>query len=633
MHRSVSPVLILVLVLLAPQAAAPRSIDDSRDLEPYVDGVMRSEMGTNSVAGATIAIVKGGEVVLSKGYGYADVATQTPVDPETTMFRIGSITKTFTWLSVMQQVERGRLQLDANVNTYLNDFQVPNTYPEDITLSHLMTHTAGFEDKIIGLFARSADRLLPISQVLGNELPARVRPPGRFTAYSNHGAALAGHIVATVSATVWEDYVEQQILHPLQMKNTTPRQPIPVPLAAGMSTGYAFRGGSLVEQPFQFVPTAPAGVMSSSAGDMARYMNMLLRHGAHETGRLVTEESGRKMMSTLFSPAPRVAGNAHGFAERRFNGMRFIGHGGSTMVFHSYFVVNHEEDLGIFVANNSSDPDLALNVIRAILDRYYPRPQLGVVIPGPKAPEAAVRVAGAYSTLRHEYTGAGKISSSMPMSIVQVTAQPDGAILVLTPETATPTRYVETEPLVYREENGPEIIAFRAGEDGRSTHAFLGNSPHFAFERQSHYQSATFSAQLLGAVLLVFVASLLAWPTRAGLRMINGSVPGSHCRNAAALRVFAWSVCGLHIVFLLRLGSALSDPLEIVFGMPEPAQRAFAMTIPLALASGALVPLTALAFKKRYWNLAGRLHYAVITLAAGSLVAWEHYWNFLGCRF
>ncbi len=620
-------------MLLAQPAANAQSIDDARDLEAFVDGVMRAEMARTHVAGATIAVVKGGEPVLAKGYGHADVATRTPVDPETTMFRIGSITKTFTWLSVMQQVERDKLHLDTDVNAYLKSLQVPDAYPEAITLSHLMTHTAGFEDKIIGLFARTADGLLPISQVLANELPARVRPPGQFVAYSNHGAALAGHIVATASGTAWEDYVEQEILIPLQMRNTTPRQPIPAALDANMSKGYAFREGAFVEQAFQFVPTAPAGVMSATAADMGRYMNMLLRYGAHENGRLLTETTGKKMMTTLFSSSPNVAGNAHGFAEHQFNAIRFIGHGGSTVVFQSYFVVSHEHDLGIFVANNSSTPNLALNVIHAIIDRYYPAPPLETLVPDAEASQAASDVVGVYGSLRHEFTGAGKISSIMPLSVVRVSAQPDGAILVLMPEATTATRYVETEPLVYRQEDGPEIIVFRKGESGRPSHLFLGNAPYYAFERQSYYQTAAFTGWLLGGVALLFIASLVGWPLSAVLGTSNSDAADPQRRSATALRVFAWFICGLHVVLLVRLGSALRDPIEVLFGMPEAAQRALAMTIPLALASGVLVPLAVLAFRQRHWSFAGRLHYAAVALAALSLVAWEHYWNLLGHRF
>ncbi|MCP4004164.1 MAG: beta-lactamase family protein [bacterium] len=632
-NKSLLQLLILAAWLLGQSTAFARSTGDFDGLEPYVDGVMRAGMARNDIAGSAISIVRGGESLLSKGYGHGDVATQTPIDPETTMFRIGSITKTFTWLSIMQQVERGRLDLKADVGGYLKHFTIPDTFPEAITLSHLMTHTAGFEDKIIGLFARTADDLLPLSEVLARELPARVRAPGQFIAYSNHGAALGGYIVAMASGTSWEDYVEQEILDPLGMVHTTPRQPIPEALAQNMSRGYVFRKGAFIEQPFQFVPTAPAGVMSSSAADMARFMTMLLRYGAAPNGRILTEKSGRQMTSTLFSPDPHVAGNAHGFAEHRFNGMRFIGHGGSTMVFHSYFIINFEEDFGIFVTNNSSGATFNLSVIHAILDRLYPAPPLEVLAPGPQAAETAAQVEGVYSTLRHEYRGAAKISRIMPMSSVYVTAEADGAILVAMPDAGTPVRYVETDPLVYREENGPEVIAFRKGEDGLPSHLFLGNTPYYAYERQQYYETAAFSAQLVGTVLLLLTVSLIVWPIRAVVRIRRGETPEAYRGSAMLLRAFAWLVCGLHVAFVVSLASALSDPLEIVFGMPEAAQRAFAMTIPLALASGVLALLAVPAFRNRFWSFAGRLHYAAVALAMLALVAWEHYWNFLGHRY
>ncbi|MCP4037574.1 MAG: hypothetical protein GY733_11600, partial [bacterium] len=262
-------------------------------------------------------------------------------------------------------------------------------------------------------------------------------------------------------------------------------------------------------------------------------------------------------------------------------------------------------------------------------------PPLEHIAPGTNAPDAAARVVGVYGTLRHEYLGAGKISSIMPMSTVRVTAEPDGAILVVTPEVADPTRYIEVEPLVYREENGAEVIAFRndEGEGEYVSHLFLGNTPYFAFERQSYLQTATFAAQLLGAVVLLFLVSLVVWPARAILRIRSRAVPGAYQGSAAVLRVFAWLVCGLHVAFLVRLAFALRDPLEVVFGMPEAGQKAIAMTVPLALASGTLPALAAIAFKKRFWSFTGRLHYAAVALASLVLVAWEHYWNFLGHRY
>jgi len=603
---------------------------DPKTLEPFIDGVMEFAMDREHIAGATVSLILGGEPALMKGYGYADLAERTPIDPHSTLFRIASITKTFTWLSIMQQRERGALDLDANVNDYLTHVQVPATYSDPITLRHLMTHTAGFEDKIVGIFSRRADDLIPLAELLSTDLPARVRRPGEFVAYSNHGAALAGHVLAEVSGMPWEAYIEKEFLGPLRMEHTTTRQPIPESLALHMSKGYIYRNGIFVEQPFQFVTTPPAGVMSSTAADMTKYMMMLLNHGQHRDGRVMSETTSREVSQTLFTPHPRVSGIAHGFAEHTYNGLRFIGHGGSTEVFQSYFLVNPEHGFGVFVANNSSNGSFELSIIRTVLNRLFPPPPSPTLHPSPEIADSTFEVTGTYLSLRREYTGPAKIGAILPMSTIQVTAEPDGAIQIRTPASEAPARYIETDPLVFREENGPEVVVFDRGEDDRVHYIYLGNEPYQAFERAAFYQTFAFHGWTLGAVLLVFGVTVVGWPIRAVINLRAGNTYG---RGAATLRVYAWVVALLHLVFLVRLTMALSDPGEIAFGMTDVGRSALGMTIPLAIASASLPLLAAFAYAKRYWHTAGRFHFAIVTLAAIILVAWEHYWNLLGHRY
>ena len=162
-----------------------------------------------------------GEIFFTKGYGYADVAARKKVDHETTLFQIGSNAKLFTWTAVMQLVEQGKIDLNADVNTYLTDWKVPATFPEPITMAHLMSHSAGLEDSIVGIFARSEEALIPIVPLLEQKFPARVMPPGELSAYSNLGAGLAAYIVQEVTGMPWHDYIRKNILEPLEMHHTT----------------------------------------------------------------------------------------------------------------------------------------------------------------------------------------------------------------------------------------------------------------------------------------------------------------------------------------------------------------------------------------------------------------------------
>ncbi len=207
-------------------ASTLMGIADPAEMATFFDGVMLSNMEKNFIPGVVVAVVKDGEVFFSKGYGYADSANKVAVDPDTSLFRIGSISKVFTATAVMQLVEDGKLDLDTDINTYL-DFEIADTYDQPITLAHLLSHAAGFEDRGYEVWAEDAESLVPLGEWLKDHQPARVRPAGTIASYSNYGIALAGYIVERVSGMSYDDYVDQHILQPLAMNQTSSQQPLP----------------------------------------------------------------------------------------------------------------------------------------------------------------------------------------------------------------------------------------------------------------------------------------------------------------------------------------------------------------------------------------------------------------------
>ncbi|HLU07461.1 MAG TPA: serine hydrolase domain-containing protein, partial [Woeseiaceae bacterium] len=226
----------LFLLLGATAGAAPADLDDRAALESFVDGLVGPMMKANSSPSGTVAISLRGELIFEKGYGYQDVETRIPVDPAKTLFRPGSVSKLFTWVSVMQLVEQGKLDLDADVNTYLETFKIREAFDTPITLRNIMTHTAGFEDGGLGyLIIDDPDRIMPLREAMQRYQPDRVNPPGKQTAYSNYATALAGLIVENVSGLPFADYVQQHIFDPLGMERSTFVEPLPEPMAAHMA--------------------------------------------------------------------------------------------------------------------------------------------------------------------------------------------------------------------------------------------------------------------------------------------------------------------------------------------------------------------------------------------------------------
>ncbi|HET7771857.1 MAG TPA: serine hydrolase domain-containing protein, partial [Chloroflexota bacterium] len=285
---------------------------DPTELEAFLDQLLGTQMKENQIAGAAVSVVRAGQLLFAKGYGYADLAKGIPVDPEHTIFRTGSVGKTFTSTAVMQLVEQGKLDLDADVNTYL-DFRIPNTYPQPITLKHLLTHTSGLENRLLASAVRDSRDLVPAREWLVSHMHARVRPPGVAAAYSNYNTMLAGYIVERVSGQPYDRYIQQHIFDPLGMTHSAASSQLPPDLRPHVSVGYASLGGVL--QPFpEYIaqPAAvPAGGHHSSVIDMARYMIAHLENGrfgdAHiPEVRILKEATMQQMHSGLYAPHPRL---------------------------------------------------------------------------------------------------------------------------------------------------------------------------------------------------------------------------------------------------------------------------------------------------------------------------------------
>ena len=330
-----------------------RGLRDRAELEAFLDGVMAANLADKHVNGATVAVVKDGALFFAKGYGFVDANGRKPVSGERSLFRIGSISKLFTWTAVMQLVEQGKLDLDTDVNKYL-DFKIPDTYPQPITLRHVMTHTPGFEEDGRDLITSDTTRMLTLGKWLATHIPGRVRPPGTYSSYSNYATALAGYIVERVSGMSFDDYIEQRILTPLGMTQTTTRQPLPAKFATDMSGGFKWAGGEFKSEKFEIVHPAPAGSIGSSATDMAKFMLAHLGNGAYNGQRILAESTAVRMHTPTFTHDPRIPGFALGFYQKSSHGLEIIGHGGDTGWFHSDLALIPSERVGVFVSYNTN---------------------------------------------------------------------------------------------------------------------------------------------------------------------------------------------------------------------------------------------------------------------------------------
>ena len=369
MQKKVILILMLIVIIISPEVMAEG--DQFSDLEAFIDGIVNSQLDSYHTPGAVVSVVKNGRLVLAKGYGLSDIEGDKSVNVERTLFRPGSVSKLFTWTAVMQLVEKGKLDLDKNINTYL-DFEVPDTYPEPITLRHLMTHTPGFEDEGIGVFVEKAEDIIPLGEYLANNIPQRVYRPGRINAYSNYGSSLAGYIVERVSGLSFLKYIEKNIFSPLNMNKSTFLQPLSPALREDMAVGYKYNK-KYIPADFEYCQSIPAGGLSSTAVDISNFMIAHLQNGVYNGQRILNKEIIKKMHENQFSPGHDMVGWTLGFQEMKINGKRIIHHGGDTFNFHTGLYLIPTENIGLFVSYNGSQAvDARDNLIEAFMDRYYP---------------------------------------------------------------------------------------------------------------------------------------------------------------------------------------------------------------------------------------------------------------------
>ncbi len=357
------------VAVAAPAAAHPLTRED---VDAWLDGLVPASIKNGDIPGAVVVVVKDGQVLTERGYGYADLATKAPIDPKTTMFRPGSITKTFTWTAVMQLVEQGKLDLDTDVNRYL-DFKIPPRAGKPITLRQIMTHTGGFEEKYKYLMSNKPDTTL--EAYVKGWTPKRVFAPGEVPAYSNYAASLAGYIVQRVSGQSWADYVTQHILQPLDMTHSSVQEPFPASVKPFLSKGY--RTGSTMPLYIESVPPAPAGQLAASGEDMGHYMIAQLQNGAYGNARIMKPETAIALHAAQPKIYPALNAMALGFVEDYRNGHRVVWHNGGTQVFLSDMRLFIDDNVGVFISLNSPGKPGAVGGLQGALyqgfaDRYFP---------------------------------------------------------------------------------------------------------------------------------------------------------------------------------------------------------------------------------------------------------------------
>ena len=541
----------------APPAVRPGGAPLERgNVEAWLDGFMPFALARGDIAGGVVVVVKDGQVLVQKGYGFSDVERRKPVLPDATMFRPGSVSKLLTWTAVMQLVGQGKLDLDRDVNDYL-DFRIPAYDGKPITLRNILTHTAGFEESARNLMSDDPKALMPLDQYLKESLPERVFAPGTTPAYSNYATALAGYIVARASGLTFDDYIDANVLRPIGMTRSTFRQPLPPPLQPLMSKGYAVASSD--PKPFEIVLPAPAGSLSATGADMGRFMIAHLADG----GRLLKPQTANLMHNSTLTVLPQLNRMALGFYEHNANGHRVIAHGGDTQWFHSYLWLFPDEEVGLFVSVNSAGAQGATGPLRNALfdqfvDRYFPAPLTQARVDDATARRHAAMMAGSYSNSRGSQTNFLRILDLFGQVRLGVTEDGGLAANDVAGLAQQPRKWVEIAPFVWRDVGGDERIAAKV-ENGQVVRwSFDSVSPFMIFDRVPWYLNGAWLVPALGASLLVILLTAIAWPAGAiARRRYKAVLPALKAHRLS--KGFAWLSILALALWGTFLGMAMTD--------------------------------------------------------------------------
>ena len=540
---------LLALVASAGTAGSPdaESLRQTHELtaadaDAWLDGYLPYVLAQADIAGAVVVIVKDGQVLTQRGYGYADVAARQRVDPATTLFRPGSISKLFTWTAVMQLVEQRKIDLDVDVNRYL-DFTIPPFAGKPITMRNMMTHTPGFEAALKHLIVFEGQSPVPaLGDALKQRLPKRVFAPGTTGAYSNYAVGLAGYIVERVSGMPFEDYIDRKVFAPLGMTHATFRQPLPAALAPFMSKGYA--RASADPEPYEFVTLPPAGSLAVSAADMAKFMIAHLDQGAG----LMQPATAQLMHDPAHIAVAGVDRMALGFHEQRINGLGAIGHAGDAINFHSDLWLFPAQQVGMFISMNSAGTGRATHEIRLALfqqfgERYFPEASAAPLVELSTAKEHAKMLTGSYIASGGSFSNFVDVGNFIGQTKIGLDNDGRPFIPSLPSLAGAPRLWIEVAPFQWRDAQGPERLAALV-ENGRVVRWGIDDdAPTDVYNRAPWYRDAAWLKPLCLIALIVVALTALSWPAAALARRPYGAanpLSGADLLSYRLLRGFSW---------------------------------------------------------------------------------------------
>jgi CubicO group peptidase (beta-lactamase class C family) len=598
---------------------------DGSAVAAFADEFFPREMARRQIPGVVFVLVSGGEITIARGFGAAQLEPRRPVDPDRTRFRLASVSKAITATAALQLVERGRLDLHANVNTYLRGFEVGDRGP--ITLHHLLTHTAGFDERLIGIAARSADEVQPLPDYLARSMPPTFIEPGRVISYSNHGLALVGLLIQQVSGRPFADYIRDEIFEPLAMRRSGA---LVGPPPDDLAVAYHFADGRHRAMSPEYLQGPPAGAFFTTGSDMGRFLIAHLRDGAYRERRMLRPETVALMHAQHFAQVPGTSGWAYGLWEDARNGERALLHNGGGKGYRALMYLLPQRDAGFFLAYNLADRHDEGELQEVFITQFRKRFIPGRVTADTGAPrESVAGLKGDYLYVRRARTTPEKMIAVV--NRVRITDGENGGLTLIEPSgnavALTPVR-----PLVFRRADDRGTVAFDGMTNGRAQRliSLVDSGFPAAFERIPLLATLRVHVGWVAAMALVFLYAAVWRPVAAIVRRHHATTwdwqRASLWLGGLASALNLVFLAGFPLAFLGRMEGGFP---EFAFGEPALASRLLYMPPLTAFIGVAAVIAAGAIWRDRRASVPTRLVHVLvaITLVAFTMFAW--YWRLI----
>jgi CubicO group peptidase (beta-lactamase class C family) len=598
-----------------------------KKLETFLDEQFTSLMGSYHIPGAACVVVQEGKIIFSKGYGYADLINNIPVNPKTTVFRTAAVSSPFTATAVMQLVEKNKLSIEEDITKYLAGFNIPAGYEGPITLDHLLTHTAGFDNRVSGLAVHNQADLLPLKDYISKYLPQRVMEPGFVFSFSNYDYSLAGYIAELASGVPFAEYMEKNILQPLQMTHSS--FVYPTGLEADFATGYSYHGDHYQEYTVDYFNASPALGLFSTAEDLAHFVTSQLNGGKYEGAQILQPDTVQLMQREKFSNYPGFAGMTDGYFEYFPNNQIAWGYFGEWYGYRSGIFLLPEKNLGLIILSNSDAFHLPYAITQQFVDHYYPaESQNPSSFPGSTSAHNS-RLEGVYRTNSHSRTTIEKIallSGEIPDVVVSV--NPDGSVSV-----DGKGRWVETDDLLFTSTEPDSYQIFFQEDGAERIVAMLTDEENQVWDRIGWYETLPFHIGIMIFSFVTFLSVVLILPIRYFQRKKREQLETVNQTAQVALWL-AGILAGISLLVAIGIVSTYAThPVQFVYGIPLVWKF---LLVPLHLVP--VISLSSVAFAvsawlNRYWSRAMRIYYSLVVITSLLFTWFLFYWNFLGFKY